>query len=143
MTLKFKFKKQSASSHVPHPIIPINLINQGTGYSFDTDALVDCGASKNLFPASIAKEIGIEDIADTEVGRNELFGGIAGQKVTGYPHRLTLEVGSAYHFETLIYFIKDMEQEIPILGIKGFLDHFIVKLVAHQERIELTPVKSL
>ncbi|MBI2069709.1 MAG: retroviral-like aspartic protease [Elusimicrobia bacterium] len=124
------------------PIIPINVLNPTTHLSFDTDALIDCGASKNLFPSSVAKVLGINDIADTETGKGQEFGGIAGQRVLGYPHRLHLEIGGAYRFETVIFFLKEDQQQMPLLGIQGFLDHFIIKLAAHRGSIELTPLPS-
>lgn len=141
MTLKFNFKRVSPNpGSVPHPYIPVNIINPQTNLSFDTYALMDCGASRNLFPESVANFIGINEIGDTE-GTPEGFGDVGGHKVIGYPHKVIIELGGSYRFETVVYFSKDVHEDALLLGVRGFFDRFIVKLDACHERIELTPLQ--
>lgn len=118
------------------PRIPIGIIGKNSGRRFDTYALVDSGASANLFPADVARAVGIDPV-ENEAG--EPFFGISAQKALGYPHQVFLEVGGR-GFETTIYFSPHVGQETLLLGMRGFFDLFTVKIDTKKERIELVMI---
>lgn len=140
MPIKFELRQtRSRNQIILQPFIPINLVNPATGQSVDIDALIDSGASKNLFPEKIAKLIGINDITDSEVGRGEEFGSASGMKIKAYPHRVLIEIGKRHNLETVIYFSKNIPQESCLLGMHGFFNHFEVKISVRKQTIELQP----
>lgn len=120
-----------------YPAIPITIVNTATRQIFSTYALVDSGASANLFPAVVARAIGIDPV-ENDVG--EPFFGISAQKAMGYPHEVLLEVGG-HRLETTIFFSTHVGQETMLLGMRGFFDLFTVKIDTKKERIELATIK--
>lgn len=120
------------------PSIPITIVNTATRQSFDTYALIDSGASASLFPADVAKAIGLDPL---ENDAGESFLGISAQKVAGYPHAVLLEVGG-HRLETTIYFSSHVGQETMLLGMRGFFDLFTVKIDTNKERIELAVIEA-
>ncbi|MHB2025829.1 MAG: retropepsin-like aspartic protease [Elusimicrobiota bacterium] len=96
-----------------YPRIPIGIISKKTGQRFDTYALIDSGASSSLFPADVARAIGIDPVENTDA---EPFFGISNQQAMGYPHQVLLEIGG-YGFETMIYFSDHVGQETLLLGM--------------------------
>ncbi|MEK7288521.1 MAG: retropepsin-like aspartic protease [Elusimicrobiota bacterium] len=123
------------------PYIPIKITNPLTGDSFSTDALVDSGASRNLCSEKIAKILGIDDIRDTEISKGEAFTTITGSKMKAYPHRVTIELEKNCKRSIVVFFSSDIPEEVLILGMHGFFDHFKVTIDTRHEVIVVTPFK--
>ncbi|MBI4678098.1 MAG: retroviral-like aspartic protease [Elusimicrobia bacterium] len=115
------------------PYIPVGIVSAATGQIFDCYALIDSGASASLFPADVARAIGIDPV---ENDAGEPFFGISAQKAMGYPHPVFLKIGG-HGFATTIYFSPMSAQETLLLGMRGFFDLFTVKIDTKKERIEL------
>jgi len=108
--------------------------------SVETDALIDSGATRSLFSASIAQLIGIDDIADTELGRGEPFKSVAGESFMGYPHKIGIAIPRMHEFETIVYFSRGIPEGTAVLGMSGFFDRFIVTIDVNKEIVELIPI---
>lgn len=120
------------------PRIQIKVSNP-TNQSFSrVIALIDSGASANLFTAEIADSIGIKQL---ETGEEHSFYGISGQLAKAYGHEVIMEVGG-HNFKSKIYFSRDVRPETVLLGMIGFFDHFVVTFDRPKETIELKPVKK-
>lgn len=72
------------------PSIPVAILNKTSGQIFDCYALIDSGASASLFPADVARAIGIDPV---ESVAGEPFYGISAQEAMGYPHDLSRLTG--------------------------------------------------
>ncbi len=86
------------------------------------EALIDSGASRCIFHASIGKAVGF----DVEKGEKEETIGISGQASTIYLHRVSLHVAAQ-----IITIRAGFSYEIPLagaLGRMGFFDNFKVIL---------------
>jgi len=83
------------------------------------NCIIDTGADINLFPSSWAVSIGIKIIE----GKKSPIRGIGGIIISGYEHSFKLFiVNSKISFDTSAIF--SYEQTIPLLGMRGFIDHF-------------------
>lgn len=80
-------------------------------------ALVDSGSDRNLFPAQLGEKIGI-NIKD---GIKIPILGIGGIKIKAYTHKANLHIEKCT-FDTEVDF--SYEQQIPLLGRRGFFDLF-------------------
>ena len=116
------------------PVIPVFLTADGN--SFGYEALLDSGADYSIFPAEIARELGI----NFEAGTKTEFGGIGkdGKKPVGYFHKITLQLESD-SFETLVAFSDDIaDYGYGVLGQIGFFDHFTVKFMYQDRKVRVS-----
>lgn len=87
--------------------------------TIDTDSLVDSGADYCLFPAFYLRRVGVK----LEDGVWNELDGIGGVRIPAYLHRITMHLDKYNHqFEALVNFSE--KQTFPLLGRKGFFDHF-------------------
>lgn len=99
------------------PMIPIR-VSYGDGQiSPSFDALLDSGSDRNLFPAILARYLGIEL---GTVKSNKVYG-IGKGHINAYPEKINIWLGTK-KYETEADFSK--EQNIPILGRNGFFNLF-------------------
>ena len=113
---------------VSWPYIPIRLIYNHRVSKSLIRALVDSGSDINLFPAEIAEQLNIK----IRKGKKLNIGGIGGSNLIGYGYEVNILVDTL-GFKSRVYFAYD--QTIPILGRKGFFDHF--KRVIFKEKEEI------
>lgn len=95
--------------------------------------LIDSGADRNLFPASLGEQLGI----DIKKGKENITFGIGKQLLITYRHKdIELFFDAGYHFKTEIDF--SYEMEVILLGGIGFFDKFKrVILDKNEESVEL------
>lgn len=101
---------------ISRPMVSIR-ISYGHRLSLLFDALVDSGCDRNLFPAIIGEEIGI----NFKKAKPIVIGGIGDSFVKAFPIRVKLFLGIA-SYETIADF--SYEQKIPLLGRSGFFNLF-------------------
>ena len=97
-------------------VIPVR-ISYGHRLSVPFNALVDSGASVNLFPARFGEQIGI----NIKKGKLVKLLGIGDKIVFAYSHKIKLLLGLKV-FETYADF--SFEQNLPLLGRNGFFNLF-------------------
>jgi hypothetical protein len=104
-------------------LLPVQISNP-TKHSPPTkrfEALVDTGASKCLFHASIGRAIGL----NVENGEEDRTIGVSGKPTTIYLHDVSLHVPGGH----ILRINAGFTDELPmagILGRNGFLEHFRV-----------------
>jgi len=119
---KLKFDYIKIGPH-KRPVIPVRLTYENQ--SVNTPALIDSGADFNVFPLSMAKDIGLK----LNLNKPIIFSGVGekSQKLTGYLGILDLMIfkkGTSIGFSTPIIFSDDIPSNgIPLLGEAGFFDH--------------------
>ncbi len=137
--MKFRYQKFILGRHDPtkplvaRPYIPVHLFANSKRTESPYFALLDSGADSVLFPADLAEDVGIDDLAD---GRYEPALGIAGQKADVFYHRVQIQVLGA---ETVLPMEVGFSKEllIPILG-RTFFRHFKSVVFAEtKEEVEL------
>lgn len=109
-------KIQEFTREISAPFIPVR-ISYGHKLSFPFHALVDSGAARNLLPAALGEQAGI----NIKKGKQVKLLGIGEVEVTGFTHKVKIYVGLNV-FETEVDF--SFEQKIPLLGREGFLNLF-------------------
>lgn len=137
--MKFRYQKFVLGHHDPtkplvaRPYIPVYLLASSKRTVSPYFALLDSGADSVLFPADLAAEVGIDDIAG---GRFEPAIGIAGQKADVFYHRAQIQVlGAPTLLPIEVGFSKDLL--IPILG-RTFFRHFRAVVFGEaKEEVEL------
>jgi hypothetical protein len=118
--LKFDYVK---IGRYKRPIIPVRLTYLGN--SVNTTALIDSGADFNIFPLSLAKDIGL----NLNFNKSVVFRGVGenSPKLTGYMGILDVVIynkGEAVKFSSPILFTEDIPSNgISLLGEFGFFDH--------------------
>lgn len=101
------------------PILRVRLCFNHKMTISPVNCAIDTGADINLFPASWAESIGIKIIE----GKKSPIRGIGGIIISGYEHSFKLFiVNSKISFDTSAIF--SYEHTIPLLGMRGFIDHF-------------------
>lgn len=119
---KLKFDYIKIGPH-KRPIIPVRLSYKNS--AINIPALIDSGADFNVFPLSIAKDIGLEINTDKPI----IFKGVGekSQKLTGYMAILDIMFfngGENIKFSTPIVFTNDIPSNgFSLLGETGFFDH--------------------
>lgn len=119
---KLKFDYIKIGSH-KRPIIPIRISYQKE--AVNTPALIDSGADFNIFPLSIAKDLGL----DLNINKPVEFKGVGEKslKLTGYMAIVNLMIfnkGKNINFSTPVIFTNDIPQNgFSLLGETGFFDH--------------------
>lgn len=81
-------------------------------------ALLDSGADNNVFPASFAREIGI----NYKDGQRSRIIGVGGQEVDSYMNFVKIKVNGKKELDTLIEFGDEIQT--PLLGREGFFNYF-------------------
>ena len=105
-------------TEVLRPKIPIRLSMNHKMFPQVLECLFDTGSDRNLFPADIAKRLGIK----VEKGKLRKIGGIGDNKpIDAYTHEVKIFVDD-YNFDTEIDF--SFQHKIPILGRMGFMDKY-------------------
>jgi len=119
---KLKFDYIKIGSH-KRPIIAIRLSYKNS--SVNIPALIDSGADFNVFPLSIAKDLGL----NLNFNKPIVFNGVGekSQKLTGYLAVINLMIfnkGDSISFSTPIVFTDDIPSNgFALLGETGFFDH--------------------
>lgn len=119
---KLKFDYIKIGRH-KRPIILVRLSYKNS--AINVPALIDSGADFNVFPLSIAKDLGLVLNMDKPI----IFGGVGekSQKLTGYMAILDLMIynkGESINFSTPIVFTDDIPSNgFSLLGEIGFFDH--------------------
>jgi hypothetical protein len=102
------------------PHIPVLLVgNHQVGRSIY--ALVDSGSDISVFPAKYAEIYFKMSRKKIEKGKKVKIKGIGGSQIIGFKHNITLHA-LKFRLKTQVYF--SYNQEVPILGRKGFFDKF-------------------
>jgi hypothetical protein len=119
---KLKFDYIKIGSH-KRPIIPVRISYKIS--SINTPALIDSGADFNIFPLSIAKDLGL----DLNLNKPVAFGGVGDKspKLTGYLAVVDLMIfnkGENIKFSTPVVFTESIPSNgFSLLGEIGFFDH--------------------
>ena len=117
-----KFDYIKIGSH-KRPIIPVRLSYKNS--AINTPALIDSGADFNVFPLSMAKDLGLNLNTDKPI----VFSGVGEKslKLTGYMALLDLIIfnkGESIKFSTPVVFTDDIPSNgFSLLGETGFFDH--------------------
>jgi len=106
---------------IMRPTVPIVISYKGNvGWEFQ--ALVDSGSDRNLLPAELGEDVGI-DIMSGKLRRIQGIG--KGNFVNAYAHKIKIFI-SNYSFDSEADFC--YEQQAPLLGRDGFFNHRFDKL---------------
>ncbi len=102
---------------VVRPTVPIVISCKGNiGWEFQ--ALVDSGSDRNLFPAKLGEDVGI----DIRSGKPHPIQGIGKSNfVKAYTHKIKIFICN-YNFDSEADFC--YEQQAPLLGRDGFFNSF-------------------
>ncbi|MBI4225770.1 aspartyl protease family protein [Candidatus Roizmanbacteria bacterium] len=98
------------------PLIPATLKYQNK--IFDTDALVDSGATISIFQSDVAKYLGIK----IEAGKQIFLGGVGGH-IKGFVHKLEIELANK-KFICPIVFSYEYFVSFNLLGRLEFFKRF-------------------
>ena len=119
---KLKFDYIKIGSH-KRPIIPVRISYKNL--ALNIPALIDSGADFNVFPLSIAKDLGL----NLNINKPIIFGGVGekSQKLTGYLAVIDLMIfdkGESIKFSSPVVFTNDVPSNgFSLLGEIGFFDH--------------------
>lgn len=100
----------------------------------DVVALIDTGAADCLFDIDVADDLGI-DLKDTNVEKD--YFGIDGESVTGYVHRIKLQVQGYSEWIEIDAGFFEHELPYPLLGQSGFFDNYEVRFMRYRGRFEV------
>ncbi len=116
------------------PIIPVTLRRHEL--MIGAQALVDSGAHRSIFDAQYAEHLGIDDVTS---GIETQFSGITGDRLVGYQHDVTLEIGGNRFGPLSIAFSYDIPpgQWYDILGQEDFFTLFPIKFSRSKKQIHL------
>lgn len=123
---------------VLRPIIPLKLSFNDLTIKYE--ALIDSGADFSVFEAELGEYLGL----DIKSGLSESFKGVQGKESSiVYFHKVVVTVLDI-ELKTKIGFSYDIAgHAYGILGQKGFLDYFNVKLSYSNQLIEILPAKII
>ena len=100
------------------PIIPVTpLVNSTT---FETNAIVDSGATLSLFHAPIARDLGI----DVEAGEKHVFQGVSA-KLIGYIHNIKMLIAGK-EINCKVAFSDELSTSFNLLGRETVFAKFII-----------------
>jgi hypothetical protein len=119
---------------MPRPLIPVRLTSKSRHTT--ALALLDSGADKSLFSIDYAKELGL----DTEIGRAESFGGIAGEEVIAFFHPVELQIMGSDESLKLEVGFTDSPGVSAILGQADFFKHYTISFERAKEKIEIKSI---
>jgi predicted aspartyl protease len=127
--IEFEYRYEKGSYY---PII--ELILEYKGQKIKTDAIVDSGASINIFKSDIAKAIGI----DFKHGERRVFQA-ASAKLIGYVHLITITIGS-HKINCKVAFSDDLQTSFNLLGRETIFDKFLIIFDEKKKKIIFNPV---
>jgi predicted aspartyl protease len=130
--MKFKYLDCTPDYPEGHKIFrPLIQINLRYGKkSVDLFALVDSGADVCLFPSEVGESLGIV----VEKGTQSSLTGIGEIAYPTFSHSVVITIGK-HKIKTPVHFSDAIPT--PLLGQKGFFDHFDVKFSYAQGEIEI------
>jgi len=101
-------------------------------------ALVDTGSDETVFPASLARAIGVQ-LDHTSAGQASAVGGHAVQLVPGSVILEITEGVQSYRWQTTVGFleVEQSEDEVALLGFAGFLEFFRAMFDSQSHELEL------
>ncbi len=99
------------------PKVPVRISYKGGKYGLWWSSLVDSGSDRNLFPAEMGIQVGVNIKSSKAVK----ITGIGKIEIMAYPHPIELQIGNC-SFHTVADFC--YEQEVPLLGRFGFFNFF-------------------
>jgi hypothetical protein len=115
------------------PVIPVT-VEHGS-IRMATEALVDSGAASCIFDAQFADLLGIKNL---ESGSKKEFEGVSGDRLIGYVHDVTLEIGGNRFPHISIAFSRDMpDNAVNILGQDGFFEICPIKFSYRIKEIDI------
>ena len=102
-------------------------------------ALVDTGSDETVFPASLARAIGVQ-LDHAATGQASAVGGHAVQLVPGSVVLQISEGGRVYRWQSTVGFleVEQPEDEVALLGYAGFLEFFRATFDSQIHELELT-----
>jgi hypothetical protein len=113
------------------PYIPIRLFALD-GTPRDILGLLDSGAWQCTFHANVAESLGI----DWRTGNQQTINGVT--KVTGFEHRLKLQVGPMPEpLECKVLFVDTLPKGINLIGRQGIFESLIVGFNEKRKKIYL------
>ena len=122
--------------------VPFWIRSLETGTLLASGGQIDTGAWTNLFHADLADLLGIYAL---ESGEPKEFQGIGAGTTMAYGHPVEIIIGDdskrTYNFNTSVYFSDKVVKATRLLGLTGFLDHFILKLDFSSGTFSLQPFK--
>lgn len=138
LEVKFKYHKInlkdpfSNKTYILRPIIPVSL--QYKDKSIHYEALIDTGADFCIFPTELANILGI----NLDPNKIIYFSGVDGEALKGFITAVKLRIGEITISAQIVFAESGSTR---VLGQKGFLDHFDIKLSYQKQTIEIEPVK--
>ena len=133
--LKFEYLPMPQSDPVTgnptiiyRPMVPIKIVLNHKLTKFPFWVLLDSGADRNLFPATIADSLGIKIVNKRPI----LHEGIGKSALKAYEHEATIFVDTK-RIETTIDF--SVDHEVPLLGRTGFFK-FFKSVIFHEKEID-------
>ena len=113
---RIELDKKQLPEEIYFPFIPIRIAHDRK-LSLPFRALVDSGATRNLLPAALGIQAGIDILSGERV---KIFG-IGRKEITAYTHKIKVHL-DLLSFETEADF--SLDQDIPLLGREGFFNLF-------------------
>jgi len=101
------------------PYLPVTIINPDSQKKVKVYALIDTGADECAFPASFAPLLG-HNLQAGRLKRISTGNGIT----TAYSHTTRILIEGFSTQDVLVDFMPNLN--IPLLGVKSFLDNFIL-----------------
>lgn len=123
---KFKFPYTKAGPFTV-PLIPLILKNDQNKIQTGYVAMIDSGASFNVFHTDVAAALQLDL---THIKDKVMFRGVGGKgkDFIGKTYILKLMIsqkGESHEFDTLVVFSEDISSSgYPLLGMTGFFDNF-------------------
>lgn len=101
------------------------------------EALVDSGSEMNVFPADYAIFFFSLKEKQLKKGEKRAIRGIGGVEIEAFKHLVTLHT-LHFRFKTPVWF--SYQQQVPLLGRKGFFDHFrSINFYERDKVLEIVP----
>ena len=136
MTLTYKYKtiERPELPDIKAPSIPIRIIAESNGTSFDTLALIDSGADVSAITKDIAEifNLNLNVPETTSIG--------IGGKVRSKETTMNIRVGhgsETYTFRVPVMVILDHIDFNILLGRKGFFDKFKIEFDQDKQKVSL------
>ncbi|MDZ4659588.1 MAG: hypothetical protein SH868_18610 [Bythopirellula sp.] len=117
----------------PSPTVPEGIVYRpeaiilvgGPSGTESIQALLDTGSDETVFPASLAKLLGVE----LNYGAMSKASAVGGHEVRLVPGQVTLELSQgdeSYRWRSTVAFLEtdEPEDEVALLGYAGFLEFF-------------------
>ncbi|MGV8141331.1 MAG: retropepsin-like aspartic protease [Candidatus Woesearchaeota archaeon] len=136
MTLSYKYKivERRDLPDIKSPSIPIRIIAESGGTSFDTLALIDSGADLSVITKDIAEVLNLNlDVKETtSIG--------IGGKVRSKETTMNIRIGhdsESYTLRIPVMVVLDHIDFSVLLGRKGFFDKFKIEFDQRNEKVLL------